>query len=167
MAIIRARARVVFFRGGCHYDLGGAIAGRVEHMFFSMTCVSDPQLRVVCVSLAQRMPRFASRFAAPPSAPPVSLSRRHQTCHFRKRATSVPAEGPAYGLDFGRHCEFPLRDLQGAEVACSPKSHVWCRPTCRGRCAAAAKPSPGERRLLSLARKRGTAKADRTKGYFL
>ena len=45
-----------------------------------------------------------------------------QTCHFRKRATSVPAEGPAYGLDFARHCEFPLR-----KVACSRKSHVWCR----------------------------------------
>ena len=29
--------------------------------------------------------------------------RGHQTCHFRKRATSVPAEGPAYGLDFARH----------------------------------------------------------------
>ena len=27
-----------------------------------------------------------------------------QTCHFRKRATSVPAEGPAHGLDFARHC---------------------------------------------------------------
>ena len=29
--------------------------------------------------------------------------RRHQTCHFRKRATSVPAEGPAYGPDFVGH----------------------------------------------------------------
>ena len=29
-----------------------------------------------------------------------------------KRATSVPAEGPAHGLDFERHCEFPLRALQ-------------------------------------------------------
>ena len=38
-------------------------------------------------------------------------SRRHQTCHFRKRATSAPAEGPSYGLDFARHCEFPLRAL--------------------------------------------------------
>ena len=38
--------------------------------------------------------------------------RRHQTRHFRKRATSVPAEGPAYGLDSGRHCEFPLRTPQ-------------------------------------------------------
>ena len=25
-------------------------------------------------------------------------TRRHQTCHFRKRAAHVPAEGPAYGL---------------------------------------------------------------------
>ena len=33
-------------------------------------------------------------------------TRRHQTCHFRKRATSAPAEEPAYGLDFARHCEF-------------------------------------------------------------
>ena len=31
----------------------------------------------------------------------------HQACHFRKRATSAPAEGPTYGLDFARHCEFP------------------------------------------------------------
>ena len=38
--------------------------------------------------------------------------RRHQTCHFRKRATSAPAEGPAYGFDFARHGEFPLRALQ-------------------------------------------------------
>ena len=42
----------------------------------------------------------------------VASPRRHQTCHFRQRATSVPAEGPAYGLDFARHCEFPLRALQ-------------------------------------------------------
>ena len=33
-------------------------------------------------------------------------------CHFRKRATSVPAEGPAHGLDFASHCEFPLRAPQ-------------------------------------------------------
>ena len=38
----------------------------------------------------------------------ISFSRRHQKCHFRKRATSAPAEGPAYGLDFTR----PLRTLQ-------------------------------------------------------
>ena len=25
-------------------------------------------------------------------------SRKRQTCHFRKRATSAPAEGPAYGI---------------------------------------------------------------------
>ena len=36
----------------------------------------------------------------------------HITCHFRKRATSAPAEGPACGLDFVRYCEFPLRTLQ-------------------------------------------------------
>ena len=30
-------------------------------------------------------------------------SRRHQTCHFRKSATSAPAEEPAYGLYFARH----------------------------------------------------------------
>ena len=39
-------------------------------------------------------------------------ARRHQTCHFRKRAASVPAEGHACSLDFARHCEFPLRALQ-------------------------------------------------------
>ena len=41
-------------------------------------------------------------------------SRRHRACHFRKRATSAPVEvqGPAYGLDFARHCESPLRALE-------------------------------------------------------
>ena len=39
-------------------------------------------------------------------------TRRHQTYHFRKRATSASAEGPAYRLDFARHSEFPLRTLQ-------------------------------------------------------
>ena len=29
-----------------------------------------------------------------------------------KRATSVPAEGPAYGPDFARRREFPIRALQ-------------------------------------------------------
>ena len=29
-----------------------------------------------------------------------------------KRATSAPAEGPAYGLDFARRCEFTLRALR-------------------------------------------------------
>ena len=37
---------------------------------------------------------------------------RHQTYHFRKRATSAPAEGPACGLDFARRCEFRLRALR-------------------------------------------------------
>ena len=40
------------------------------------------------------------------------ISRRHQTCHFQKRAPSVPAEGPAKELDLARHCELPLRALQ-------------------------------------------------------
>ena len=44
--------------------------------------------------------------------PVVWFTRRRQTCNFRKRASSVPAEGPAYGLDFARHWEFPLRALQ-------------------------------------------------------
>ena len=35
-----------------------------------------------------------------------------QACHFRKGATSAPAEGPACGLGFARRCEFPLRALQ-------------------------------------------------------
>ena len=38
-----------------------------------------------------------------PTASPWHTSRRHQTCHFRKRATSAPAEGPSYRLDFARH----------------------------------------------------------------
>ena len=38
-----------------------------------------------------------------------SITRGHQTCHFRKRATSAHAEGPAYGLDLARHRGFPLR----------------------------------------------------------
>ena len=33
----------------------------------------------------------------------LGSTRRHQTCHFRKRATSAPAEGPAHGPDFARH----------------------------------------------------------------
>ena len=33
-------------------------------------------------------------------------TRRHETCQFRKRATSAPAEGPAHGLDFARHVNF-------------------------------------------------------------
>ena len=48
-----------------------------------------------------------------------TYTRRYQTCHFRKHATSVPAEGPAYGLD--------CTSSAGAEVAHSRKSHVWCR----------------------------------------
>ena len=39
-------------------------------------------------------------------------ARRYQTCHFRKRATSVPAEGPAHMLDFARSYEFSLPALQ-------------------------------------------------------
>ena len=39
-------------------------------------------------------------------------SRRYQPCRSRKRATSVPAEGPSYRLDFANRCEFPLRTLQ-------------------------------------------------------
>ena len=42
----------------------------------------------------------------------ASNTRRHQTRHFRKRATPVPAEGPAYIVNFPRHCQFPLRTLQ-------------------------------------------------------
>ena len=38
-------------------------------------------------------------------------ARRRPTCHFRKRATSAPAEGPSW-LDFARHYEFPVRALQ-------------------------------------------------------
>ena len=40
------------------------------------------------------------------------IARRHQSCHCRKRATSVPAEGPPCRLDFARHCEFPLGALK-------------------------------------------------------
>ena len=60
--------------------------------------------------------------------PACMLARRHQTRHFRKRATSAPAEGPAYGLHFARRCEFLLRAFAGAGVACSPKSHVSVPP---------------------------------------
>ena len=34
----------------------------------------------------------------------IYVFRRDQTCHFRKRTTSVPAEGPAYGLLRLRNC---------------------------------------------------------------
>ena len=47
------------------------------------------------------------------SVPP---SRRLQTCHFRKRATSATGEGTAYGLDFERHCEVSLR---------APRAQKW------------------------------------------
>ena len=52
---------------------------------------------------------------SPRSMTPVP-PRRHRTSHFRKRATSAPAEGPAHGLDFARHTVNFLRIL-GAEVA--------------------------------------------------
>ena len=45
-----------------------------------------------------------------------SQTKRRQTCHFRKCATSVPAEGPACGPDFARHCEFPLQTLQAPQI---------------------------------------------------
>ena len=41
------------------------------------------------------------------AGPEMTVSRMRQTCHFRKRASSAPADGPAYGLDFARHCEIP------------------------------------------------------------
>ena len=53
------------------------------------------------------------------------ITRRHHTCHFRKHATSAPAEGPAYGLDFERHCELSPPSPAGAEVALF--TEVWCR----------------------------------------
>ena len=49
----------------------------------------------------------------------VGMPRMHQTCHFRKRANSTPAEGLAYGLDFARHSECPLRAPQ------AQKWHVY------------------------------------------
>ena len=42
----------------------------------------------------------------------ITEARGQQTCHFRKRATSVPAEGLACGLVFARRCELFLRALQ-------------------------------------------------------
>ena len=45
----------------------------------------------------------------------------HQPCHFRKRATSAPAEGLAYGLDFARVISLELcmrRSRMFTEVAC-------------------------------------------------
>ena len=41
----------------------------------------------------------------------TQFTRRHQTCHCLKHATSAAAEGPVHGLDFARRCEFPLRPL--------------------------------------------------------
>ena len=83
-------------------------------------------------------------------------ARGHQTCDFRKRATSAPAEGPAYGLDFARHCEFPFRALQAQKRRVSQKSHVWCRPIRAGAEHAAVlartRPSPAEHRWWSAAR---------------
>ena len=53
----------------------------------------------------------------------------HQTCHFRKRATSAPAEGPLYGPNYRETLRISPRSSAGAEVACSRKSHVRCRLT--------------------------------------
>ena len=69
-----------------------------------------------CPSVRGRQPRagrsrWATGFAREKGAT-GRTPRRHQTCHFGKSATSVPAEGPAHELDFARHCEFPLPALQ-------------------------------------------------------
>ena len=65
------------------------------------------------------------------------IARRHQTWHFCERATSAPAEGPANGLDFECHCEFPLRTLRArkwhvygtdhfeGELRGFPRKGVW------------------------------------------
>ena len=42
----------------------------------------------------------------------MACTRGRQTCHFRKRTASAPAEGPACGLDLVGRCESPLRALQ-------------------------------------------------------
>ena len=71
----------------------------------TLTYRAVAQFRFHCHGTLARLPPFSN--------PPLRRSaRRHQPCHFRKRATSVPAEGPSYGLDFARHCEFSLRALQ-------------------------------------------------------
>ena len=57
-----------------------------------------------------RMPPRAARKIAHRNRASITVcySRWRQTCHFRKREASAPAEGPACGLDFARYCEFPL-----------------------------------------------------------
>ena len=56
---------------------------------------------------AQERDRPASQAPAKRPRPGSRLIfGRRQTCHFRKRATSVPAEGPAYRLDFAKLFDF-------------------------------------------------------------
>ena len=50
--------------------------------------------------------------------------RRYQTRHFRKRATSVPAEGPPKRLDLARRCEFPFVHLRLRACACARAAEV-------------------------------------------
>ena len=57
--------------------------------------------RVPRIQRVHSLPLLKGIAPFPPSqgTSPLISSRRHRTCHFRKRATSAPAEGPAYGLD--------------------------------------------------------------------
>ena len=56
---------------------------------------------------APRSGPSSSRRSRPAKTPEsAATARRRQTCHFRKRTTSAPAERSAYGLGFARHCEF-------------------------------------------------------------
>ena len=75
----------------------------------------------ICVSPRFKIGAYFSK-AENTSSRILSASRPWRplkTCHFRKRATSAPAEGPASGLDFARHCV-------GIEQSNVGKSHlVW------------------------------------------
>ena len=62
--------------------------------------------------------------------------RRHQTCHFHKRATSVPAKGPSYWLYFARHVIVTCVHTCGGKLAnaCnSIEDHRISSPTLRTR----------------------------------
>ena len=64
-------------------------------------------------------------------SPPQGLPEGTKSCHFRKRASSVPAEGPAYGLDFARPCEF----LKFHSELCRRRSGLFSEGVGAGCCA--------------------------------
>ena len=102
-----------YFEGVSVFEIRGHPQNFSHYMFLVLKgIVLVGKLAVLRDAVRERCVLACSRVACP-------LPRRRQTCHFRKRATSAPAEGPTYGLNFARRCEFPLRALQ------AQKWRVW------------------------------------------